>query len=47
MHGEANVTLRKKVKLQCRTTILTILVFPMICAKIRPQDLSSSGEEDF
>ena len=46
MHGKAI----KKVKRQHRTIISEILVdLPslMICAKIRPQALFSSGEEDF
>ena len=41
---------RKKVKCQCRKIILAILVdllSPRICAKIRPQGLFGSGEEDF
>ena len=41
---------RKKIKRQCRTIILAILVDllpPMIGAKIRHQGLFGSGEEDF
>ena len=48
MHEEANLTL--EVKCQHRTIILAILVdllSPIICAKIRAQDLFGSGEEDF
>ena len=40
----------KKVKLQCITIILAILVdLPslMICAKIQPQSILCSGEDDF
>ena len=40
----------KKVKHQCRTIIIAILVdllSPMIWAKIRPQGLFGSREEDF
>ena len=40
----------KKVKCQHRTIILAILVdllSPIICAKIRPQGLFGSEEEDF
>ena len=50
MHGEANLTLPKKVKCQHRTIILAISVdlpSPMICAKIQPQGLFGSGKEDF
>ena len=50
MHGEANKTLRKKVKRQRRTIILATLadlLSPMICTKIRLQGLFGSGEEDF
>ena len=46
MQGEAKL----KVKHQHRTIILAILVdllSPIICAKIRPQGLLGSGEEDF
>ena len=49
MHKEANLTLRKKVKCQCMTIILAILVdplFPMIYANIQPQSILSSREED-
>ena len=48
--GKQIWTCRKKVKRQSRTIILAILVdlpSPMICVKIRPQGLFSSGEEDF
>ena len=48
MHVKASMTLSKKVKRQCRTNIVTILVdllSPMICAKIMPQGLFGSGEE--
>ena len=41
---------RKKVKCQCMTIILAILVdplSPMIYAKIQPQSILSSREEDF
>ena len=40
---------RKKVKRQCTTIVLAILVdlsSPMIYAKIQPQDILSSGEKD-
>ena len=40
----------KKVKRQCTTIILATLVdlsSPMICAKIQPQGIIGSGEEDF
>ena len=40
----------KKVKCQCTTIILATLVdllSPMICAKIQPQGILGSGEEDF
>ena len=50
MHTEANLTGRKKVKRQCTTIILAILIdlpSPKICAKIQPQDILHSGEEDF
>ena len=50
MHREANLTLRKKVKRQCTTIILATLVdLPslMNCAKIQPQGILYSGEEDF
>ena len=39
----------KKIKCPCRTIILAILVDLLsrsICAKIRPQDLFGSGEEE-
>ena len=39
-----------KVKCQCTTFILATLVdlpSPMICAKIQPQGILGSGEEDF
>ena len=41
---------RKKVKRQCTTIILATLVdlsSPMICAKVQPQGILGSGEEDF
>ena len=41
---------RKKVKCQCTTIILATLVdllSPMIYAKIQPQGILGSGEEDF
>ena len=41
---------RKKVKCQCTTIILAILIdpiSPMIYAKIQPQGILGSGEEDF
>ena len=41
---------RKKVKQQCTTIILATLVdlpSPMICAKILPEGILCSGEEDF
>ena len=41
---------RKKVKRQYTTIILATLVdlsSPMICAKIQPQGILISGEEDF
>ena len=50
MHWEANLTLRSKVKHQCTIIILATLVdlsSPMICAKIQPKGILSSGEEDF
>ena len=40
----------KKVKCQCTTIILAILIdlpSPMIYAKIQPQGILGSGEEDF
>ena len=40
MHGDANLTLRM-------TIILAILVELLICAKIRPQGLFGSGQEQF
>ena len=49
MHKEANLTLRKKVKCQCMTIILAILVdplSPMIYANIQPQSILGSREED-
>ena len=48
MHGEANLTCRKKVKRQHRTIILAVfvdLLSPIICAKIRVQCLFGSGED--
>ena len=50
MHREANLTSPKKVKCQCTTIILATLVdlpSPMIYAKIQPQGIPGSGEEDF
>ena len=41
---------RKKIKCQCTTNILATLVdllSTMICAKIQPQGILGSGEEDF
>ena len=49
MHREANLTLRKKVKCQCMTIILAILVdlpSPMLYAMIQSQGILGSGEED-
>ena len=48
--GKQTWPCRKKVKRQCTTIILATLVdllFPMICAKIQPQGILGSGEEDF
>ena len=50
MHREANDLAIKKVKCQCMIIILAILVdppFPMIYAKIQPQGILGSGEENF
>ena len=50
MHREQIWPRRKKVKRQCTTIILAILVdlsSPMICAQIQPQGVLSSGEEAF
>ena len=50
MHREANLTLRKKVKCQYTIFILAILVdlpSPMTFAKIQPQGILGSREEDF
>ena len=50
MHREANLTLPKKTKRQCTTVILATLedlLSPMICAKIQPLGILSSGEEDY
>ena len=51
MHREAHLTLpEKKVKCQCTIIILAILVDPlsrMIYAKIQPQSILGSREEDF
>ena len=50
MHREATWPLPKKVKHQCTIIILATLVdlsSRMICAKIQPQGILSSGEEDF
>ena len=48
--GKQNWPCRKKVNCQCTTIILAIFVdlrSPMICAKIQPQGILGSGEEDF
>ena len=48
--GKQTWPCRKKVKCQCMTIILAILVDPpslMIYAKIEPQGILGSGEEDF
>ena len=48
--GKQTWTCRKKVKCQRATIILPILVDLLslvICAKIQPQGILSSGEEDF
>ena len=48
--GKQTWPLRKKVKRQCTTIFLAILVdlsSPMIWAKIQPQGILGSGEEDF
>ena len=48
--GKHTSPLRKKVKCKCMTIILAILVdlpSPMISAKIQPQGILRSGEEDF
>ena len=50
MRGEANLTLPLKGLTQSRTIILAILVDVsslMICAKILPQGLFGSGENEF
>ena len=50
MHREANLTLRKKIKCQYTTFILEILVdlpSSMTYAKIQPQGILGSGEEEF
>ena len=50
MHREANDLAVKKIKRQRTTILLAILVdlpSPMIRAKIQPQDILGSGEEDF
>ena len=49
-YTEATWPRRKKVKWQCTAIILAILVdlpSPMICAKIQPEGILCSGEEDF
>ena len=48
--GKQTWSCRKKVKCQRTTILLATLVdlsFPMICAKIQPQGIFGSGEEDF
>ena len=48
--GKQTWSCRKKVKCQRTTILLATLVdlsFPMICAKIQPQGILGSGEEDF
>ena len=48
--GKQTLPCRKKVKCQSMTILLATLVnlsFPMICAKIQPQGIHGSGEEDF
>ena len=48
--GKQTWPCHKKVKRQCTTIILATLEalsFPMICAKIQPQGILCSGEEDF
>ena len=50
MHRKANLTLRKKVKCQYTIFILAILIellSPVTYAKIQPQGILGSGEEDF
>ena len=49
MHMEANLTSPWKVKRQCTTIILATLLdllAPMICAKIQPQGILCSGEDN-
>ena len=48
MHREANLTLPLKVKRQCTTILLAMLVdllSPMIPAKVQPQGILGSGED--
>ena len=48
--GKQTLSCRKKVKCQCTTIILaTLVALPsqMIYAKIQPQGILGSGEEDF
>ena len=48
--GKQTWPCRKKVKCQCTTIILAILIDPtslMIYSKIQPQGILDSGEEDF
>ena len=50
MHREANLTFCEKVKRQLTTILLAILVdlpSPVIPAKVQPQGILGSGEEDF
>ena len=47
MHREAKLTLPKKVKHQRTTILLAILVDLPSPAKIQPQGVLGSGEEDF
>ena len=50
MHKEANFDLAVKVKCQCMTIILATFVDPlslMIYAKIQPQSILGSREEDY
>ena len=50
MHREAIWPHRKKAKRQYTIIVLATLVHlssPMICAKIQPQGILGSGEEDF
>ena len=50
MHGKQIWPCRKKIKCQCTTIILALLVdllSPRIYAKVRPKGLFGSGEENF